>query len=341
MNSVLDIAHLAIQHWDCIVGPPEFVMHRENAVFKVKTSTGFAALRIHRTDYRSRVEIESELQWMAHLDQAGIEVPTPFVTRNGNYVAEVSNDQRQSYSVDLLVWLDGEPLGTSRVPLAYSKQQLECIFLDVGSRLARMHAASDQWKKPRGFSRHALNREGLVGETAAWGKFWEATCLTPDEKKLMVKARQLAATKLDILSESGADYGLIHADLVRENILVADRSIRFIDFDDAGFGFRMFDLAVALVKNREEPHYESIKTKLFDGYKSVRQLSTMDERSLDLFLALRDFAYLGWADARREEIEIGQRLMQIKRETLKAAHEFLNRESGGQSIDHTKDAPTL
>jgi Ser/Thr protein kinase RdoA (MazF antagonist) len=323
LEQPLALALKAIEHWDCVVGPPIFVMHRENAVFKVETTTGFAALRIHRPDYHSRIEIDSELQWMAHLVKAGIEVPTPFKTRQGEYVVEVGKSQKQSYSVDLLSWMDGEPLGKSKVPLAYSKNKLESIFLELGCTLARLHVASDQWAMPNGFCRHSLNRDGLLGETAAWGKFWEATCLTSDEKKLLVQVRELATIKLDILIASGADYGLIHADLVRENILISHKKIRLIDFDDAGFGFRMFDIAVALVKNRDEPHYESMKAKLLEGYKSIRQLATKDENALELFLALRDFAYLGWADARRAEPDIGKRLMQIKQETLKAAQVFL------------------
>jgi Ser/Thr protein kinase RdoA (MazF antagonist) len=319
------IAHKAIQHWDCIIGPPVFVMHRENAVFKIETKFGIAALRIHRPGYHSRIEIESELQWMDYLVQTGLKVPTPLQTRHCTFVAEARDDQQQPYIVDLLSWLDGEPLGKSRVPLAFSKEQLNGIFFDLGCNLARMHQVSDKWVLPNGFKRHALDKEGLIGDTATWGRFWEASCLVPEEKSLMQEARNIAATKIDTLSALGANYGLIHADLVRENILIANGQIRFIDFDDAGFGFRTFDLATALVRNRDEPQYELMKTRLIEGYKSVRQLSLVDESSLGLFLALRDFAYLGWADARKAEPAIGARLKEIKRDTLLAAKHFLGR----------------
>ncbi len=317
------IAKRALQYWDCITGAPVLVMHRENAVFKVATTRGFAALRVHRPGYHSHQEIKSELQWMAKLAEAGLQVPTPFLTKDGAFVAEVHDDQQQAFEVDLLAWLEGDPLGASKVPLRQTKEQLEGIFFNLGHNMARMHEASDQWQLPNGFQRHALDKEGLIGETAAWGRFWEATCLSKDEKHVMTEARHLAAQRLDSLLRSGVDYGLIHADLVRENILVSGTETRLIDFDDAGFGFRMFDIAVALVKNREEPHYDSMKSKLFGGYKSVRALSPCDEDLLDLFLALRDFAYLGWADARRDEPLIAPRLQTIKSETLSAARIFL------------------
>ena len=318
------LAMKAITLWDVITGIPTFVMHRENAVFKVKTKTGYAALRIHRPGYHSSIEIESELMWMAHLVQTGVDVPTPFRSRGGQFIAEVLDDENQAYSVDLLSWLDGEPLGKSSVPLAFSKAELGDIFLSVGLTLAHLHSASDAWALPKGFVRHALDKEGLIGKTAAWGRFWEASCLTTREQALMHDARKLAEVKLDALSASGADYGLIHADLVRENILITNGQTKFIDFDDAGFGFRMFDLAIALTKNRDEPHYEIIKSQLFAGYKANRELSPSDESSLNLFLAIRDFTYLGWADARRNEPEIGSRLDTIKTETLDAARHFLS-----------------
>jgi Ser/Thr protein kinase RdoA (MazF antagonist) len=169
-----------------------------------------------------------------------------------------------------------------------------------------------------------LDREGLLGETAAWGKFWEASCLTSDERILMRAARDLAATKIDALVAAGGNYGLIHADLVRENILISNGKTQFIDFDDAGFGFRMYDFATALNRNRSEPHYELMKARLIEGYKSIRPLSFADENSIDLFLAVRDFSLLGWADARRDEATVGPRLTQIKRDTLLAARRFLN-----------------
>jgi Ser/Thr protein kinase RdoA (MazF antagonist) len=99
--------------------------------------------------------------------------------------------------------------------------------------------------------------------------------------------------------------------------------VHIIDFDDAGFGFRMYDFATALVKNRDEPHYDAIKSSLFEGYRSHRVLSLGDEKSLDLFLALRDFSYLGWMEARRKEPGVEARMPGIRAATLAAAQKFI------------------
>lgn len=323
MTSAFNVAAKAKLHWPEIIGEPVLIMHRENAVFRVETKAGLAVLRIHRPHYHSYSEISAELSWMAYLANAGMKVPAPFANSAGELLSIIHGDEH-SYVVDLLSWVNGQPLGKSNVPLAHSEIELQTIFTGVGQNLAQLHNLSDAWEMPKDFHRHALDKQGLLGEKAAWGKFWEASVHSQREMQLMSEARQLAGVQLDELVSEGADYGLIHADLVRENIFVDGGKIRFIDFDDAGFGFRMFDLAVALIKNREEPHFEMLKSALFSGYKAHREISIADENSLDLFLALRDFAYLGWADARRNEPSMARRIEKIKHDTLLAAQKFLN-----------------
>jgi Ser/Thr protein kinase RdoA (MazF antagonist) len=317
-----DIARRACKQWDCITSLPTLFMHRENSVFKVQTSRGSCALRVHRHGYHDRSAIESELMWMAHLAGNGLQVPQPLANVDGALIGEVVTDSK-IFFVDVLTWLDGVPLGNSVDPLGFDKEQLQAIFHDLGHTIARMHGISDRWVVPQAFKRHAWDRDGFVGETPFWGAFWNVSGLTPFERQTLLLAREKAARELDLLFASGADYGLIHADFVRQNILVQGTGTRIIDFDDSGFGFRMYDFATALVKNREEPHYEAMKQALFQGYRSCRPLSEFDERTLGLFLTLRDFAYLGWLDARRGEPGVGERLAGVRRYTLEVARQFL------------------
>jgi Ser/Thr protein kinase RdoA (MazF antagonist) len=320
------IAELACRQWPCITSAPALFMHRENSVFKVETTCGPAALRIHRHGYHSKAAIQSEMQWMAHLADNGLQVPEPLANQGGGYLAEIQLEGK-TYVADLLTWLDGAPLGNSTDPLAFNKLTLEKIFFNLGATIAKLHTVSDAWKVPEGFTRHAWDRDGYVGEQPFWGAFWTAGELSGDHRNILNAARQTAGLELDALKHAGADYGLIHADFVRQNILVTGTDVRIIDFDDSGFGFRMYDFATALVKNRSETHYEAIKQSLFQGYRSRRNLSALDEQSLDVFLALRDFAYLGWMEARRGEPGVEERMPGIRVATLAAAEKFLASQS--------------
>jgi Ser/Thr protein kinase RdoA (MazF antagonist) len=317
-----EIAALACTNWDRIVSTPELFMHRENSVFKVQTKYGPAALRVHRHGYHSKAAIQSEMQWMAYLASHGVLAPAPIPNKQRHLLSEVSYHNK-TYIVDLLTWLDGEQLGNSTDPLVFTKQQLQQIFFNLGKTIARMHDLTDAWKTPDGFTRHAWDRDGFIGEQAFWGNFWEACDISASDRQLLVQAREKAGAELDALSKAGADYGLIHADFVRQNILVVGTDVSVIDFDDSGFGFRMYDFATALVKNREEPHYETIKASLFEGYRSSRVLSQLDANSLDLFLALRDFAYLGWMEARRAEPGVEERMPGIRAASIAAAQKFI------------------
>jgi hypothetical protein len=49
----------------------------------------------------------------------------------------------------------------------------------------------------------------------------------------------------------------------------------------------------------------------------------MDEASLDLFLTLRDLAYLGWMEERRAEPGVEARMPGIRAATITAAQKFM------------------
>jgi Ser/Thr protein kinase RdoA (MazF antagonist) len=260
-----------------------FVAGRENRVYRVRTDSGDLALRIKRPGYRQEDELRSELDWLAAMDRAGLQVPRPVPSLAGRLLEPVG-----AGFADVVGWLSGTPMGQSRKPLALADPK--GTFRALGAEIARLHAACDAWDRPEGFRRCKWDIDGLLGETPFWGRFWDNPTLDADTRNLFLRFRQVARDRL-----SGAlpqlDYGLIHADLVRENVLLDGAIVRLIDFDDGGFGFRLFDLASTLLKNIDEPDYPALKAALIDGYLGQRALD-LDE--LDLFIAVRALTYVGW-----------------------------------------------
>lgn len=256
---------------------------RENHVYRVDQGIASYALRLHRKGYRSNAELCSELQWMDAVAKGGLNVPCPITSTLGDLVHVVDGCQ-----VDVLCWLAGAPIGVARTNLLHEDRA--GLFRAIGREMATLHAVSDAWQRPPGFTRWAWDREGLLGETPVWGRFWDNPTLTEDEKDLFETLRQVAEQDLGE-REAFMDYGLIHADLVRENVIVDHEKIQLIDFDDGGFGFRLFDLATTLVKFTNEPHYSLLKSSLLEGYRSVRPIDT---GAFDLVMALRAATYVGW-----------------------------------------------
>ena len=122
--------------------------------------------------------------------------------------------------------------------------------------------------------------------------------LTVTCASFLIRFRQHALARLSTEQES-LDFGLIHADLVPENVMRAeDGTLYMIDFDDGGFGFRLFDIATALIKHRVEPDFTDLRAALIEGYQSQR---TLDVGGLEFFMALRAVTYVGWIITRMGE----------------------------------------
>ncbi len=280
-----DAATLAAAHWPQITGAPELFMQRENVVYRVDTTLGPHALRLHRPGYHSDAALRSELDLMAMLAGQGVLVPRPMPSVNGDLLV-AAGDRHAS----LLSWLPGSPMGRSGQPLGLMGAARTDLFAAIGAQMARLHRLTDIWTPPPGFTRPAWDRDGLVGEAPFWGRFWDGA---PE----LVAVRDRARALLD--GAAGADFGLIHADLVNENVLVDGDRVHFIDFDDCGYGYRLFDLATTLYKAVGEPDFADLQTALLRGYASQRALP--DLTLLPLFILLRSLTYLGWIAARAHE----------------------------------------
>jgi Ser/Thr protein kinase RdoA (MazF antagonist) len=70
---------------------------------------------------------------------------------------------------------------------------------------------------------------------------------------------------------------------------------RAIDFDDSGFGYWAFDLAVALDACREVAAYPRYREALLNGYTECRSLPEKQSRELELFLAGLQVYWNLWA----------------------------------------------
>ncbi|BCH21216.1 phosphotransferase [Mesorhizobium sp. L-8-3] len=310
----------ALIHWTASDPRPRLLKYRENAVFRVELDGKPAALRLHRPGYHDETALRSELAWLAELRAGGMNVPSPLATADGNLHVELpACAELGRQHADVMSWVDGEPLGETGLPLAHPPERLAAIFAAVGAGMADLHSLSDRWTLPAGFRRHAWNLDGLLGDAPLWGRFWDCEGLSTAQSQALSALRHTLRPHLRRLAENGLDYGLIHADLVRENIFVRGDEVAFIDFDDAGFGWRMFDIATALSKNLNEPAWDVIRASLVAGYRSRRALSDDDLATLPLFLVLRSLTYIGWIAQRPEVPHAERRMRRFAEEALDLA----------------------
>jgi Ser/Thr protein kinase RdoA (MazF antagonist) len=278
----------ALEAWGLGSSTTSLVAQRENEVHQVTCLDGRKlVLRLHRPGYRTERELQSELRWMAMLHAAGISVPQPKQSIDGRLLCEV--DGRRA---DVLTWLDGSPLWPQHPELDDAGRV--AVVAELGTTMARIHALSDSWTTEQGFERPEWGRAGLLGDSPLWGRFWEHPALTSEQQATFQRVRDVADGVLDEL-EGHLDTGLIHGDLVRENVLVSSgtsgRQLHIIDFDDSAVGYRLFDLASTIHTLRAEPDNARLRRELLSGYRSVR---TVDTDELELFEVVRACTYVGW-----------------------------------------------
>ncbi|MCP3985444.1 MAG: phosphotransferase, partial [bacterium] len=151
-----------------------------------------------------------------------------------------------------------------------------------------------------GFVRPRCDTDGLTGENPVWGRFWELAALSPEERTLIERTRDVVRRDLLAYGRPGARYGLIHADLVLENLLVDGSRIRIIDFDDAGEGWHLFDLATVLRLYLGTGHLNLVRDAMVEGDRNRRLLDDSDLKHLSLFLMARGLTYLAWMHTRRD-----------------------------------------
>ena len=279
----------------------EFVSQSENFSYRVKTSNGSSyVLRLHRPSYHNLAELESEQLWTEALLEAGIDVPIALRTSDGSRYARVMCPDGWRYA-GMLEWVEGgllwDVLPNSSSTSKSSIEDKDPLRL-LGRLIAGLHEQALHWEIPENFIRHSLNVEGFVGESPFWGRFWETPELDKSHQSNLLSMRNSIKEILVEYEASSGPYSLIHADLHASNVVVQGSRLHIIDFDDSGFGWHAYDLAVALHNLRDSSQYSVCKSSLLTGYSDVRPISAEEIEMIELFLVVRSLASIGWISAR-------------------------------------------
>jgi Ser/Thr protein kinase RdoA (MazF antagonist) len=299
------LAREALREWSLADATIELVKYRENAVFSVTASDGARyAMRVHRPGYRTDAQIRSEFEWMAALSSAGIRTPEVVPTRRGDALciagAAGVPEQRQC---DLFKWIAGQPVGTIEAGVGGEEQVLLDTYRTLGQMAAAVHEHGRTWAKPDWFSRPSWDVDSLVGDEPTFGKFWELECLSDEQRRILLDARDKARETLEAWGQSSDRYGLIHGDFLPENVYVstgAARETRLLDFDDCGQSWYVFELATSVYFLRSQPNYELLCRSYVDGYRTARALPEDQLALMPTMLMARGLSYVGWPAGRPE-----------------------------------------
>ncbi|NND61080.1 MAG: phosphotransferase [Gammaproteobacteria bacterium] len=292
----------AIEEFPLAANNIELVAHSENVTFRVTSpdSNTDYVLRLHRPGYNSIEELNSEREWTQALNDAGIAAPESVLTRRGDYFAliDIPASDEQRYA-GITRWIEGTPL-CDYLETASGREKRLSIFTRIGELTAATHNQAAAWMQPRGFTRPLLDAEGLLGEAPRWGRFWEHADLTDTERNLLLQTRDRLSARLGAYGMAPEIFSLIHADINTDNIVHNDAGLALIDFDDAAYGWHMYDIAAALVNECWAADLEAVCAATLEGYRKYRALEDRDIDMLRAFLLIRGMVTIGWFHQRPE-----------------------------------------
>lgn len=235
--------------------------------------------------------IASELTWLAALNQeAGLPVPAPVPTLAGRLQATfVTPGMPQGRVVSLMRWLDGRKLKRGLQP-----QHLKAL----GQVVARLHAFSASWQPPDGFTRPHWDWESQLGGNMFDHSLEALVASMPVQfREPFQTVSREAKRAMELLGKGPDAYGLIHADLYPENVLFKDGKAYPIDFEDCGYGYWMWDIAVALCQWAWGDEWTLMRDAFQEGYAQVRTLPEAQWSQLDLFVATQFATMVLWSSA--------------------------------------------
>lgn len=246
-----------------------------------------AALRVHRPNYHSREEIESELMWIDALRKADVvNAPAPIAARDGARVRTVKVDGGgPPRHVSVFDWLSG------CAPSA--EGDLIPNFGLLGGMAAKMHMYGTGWKPPENFQRFTYDDEAVL-EKALWGRWQDGRGITASEHDILARADAEIRKQLAEYGRGSDRFGLTHNDLRLANLLVDGDKLSVIDFDDCGFSWFLNDFATGVSFMEDDPRVGDWMAAWIDGYAKHRPLSGVDRAILPTLIMLRRMLLVGW-----------------------------------------------
>jgi Ser/Thr protein kinase RdoA (MazF antagonist) len=288
----------------------------ENATFVLEDQGRRYALRLHRTGYHQRADIESELAWLAALHEAGFDVPQAVPGIDGALVQTIPAEEEggEPRHAVLFHWIEGD-MPTDTVD--------PHTFEQLGMLTARLHQHSRHWQTPAGFQRIIWNHQTMVGEDGHWGRWQDAPHLDTRDHGAFEQALQRIAAGLAVYGQDRSRYGLIHADLRLTNLLLHRGTIRLIDFDDCGFSWYLHDLAAALSFLEHHPNVPRWVEHWLRGYERHAHLDQEDLSIIPTLIIQRRIQLVAWAGSHQGTEQANSLGAEWMRHSVRLCREYL------------------
>jgi Ser/Thr protein kinase RdoA (MazF antagonist) len=261
------------------------LLHRGfNDSFEVRSADGQRyVLRLSCRRIRGEADVASETEFLTYLDKVGVPVVVPVPARDGALFA-CGLLPEGPRPVVLFRHVDG------RNPLAGVSTDARA----QGVTLARIHAAAENYPGAKA-GRYRLDLDHLLHRQVT-AVLNVRTLATETRERLVGLASRLSAS---VIAGRDLTWTFCHGDCHGNNARIPTNGPRagqavFFDFDDGGYGYLTYDLAVYLwasvffQRNRFAMWHAFI-----EGYRSIRPITPADFDAVHLFVPIRHIWLMG------------------------------------------------
>jgi Ser/Thr protein kinase RdoA (MazF antagonist) len=278
------------QHFGIHDAEVNWLAYTHNAVFDVKLEDYHWVLRLYGSNTMDYERLVALAKWLKDLQTAtNISVSSVEWYKDKPQIAKLPVNGKLIPAA-LYKYVGGQTLEANTVNANEMKL--------IGEFLAKMHSYSG--KSLSDFSFPQLDYNGLFGETGIYYPGEEAMqVFTDGQLTVMDAAAEKVKAAMDELGTGESEFGLIHGDLLLQNILFHEGEVRALDFEYCGWGYYLYDLTPILWQLKPQAHYPELEQALWDGYSSIRPLSSRHRELLETFIAGRQVASMRWVAANR------------------------------------------
>ena len=253
-----------------------------NDTYLVKTKQKPYILRVYRHSWRTKDEIDFELELLNFLHKHNLAISYPIEKTTGDFTTAIAAPEGTRYTA-LFSYASGKAVN-KKIDSEQSRK--------LGETVATIHKATNNFKSS--FSRPELNNEYLLDASI--------NALAPlykhRETDIAYLYKQIEELKTNLLAlnlpKSAPFYGIcigdIHAGNTHFNQI---KQPTLFDFDQCGYGWRAFDIGkfinTAIVWKLDN----RIICSFLDGYQTICKLSNIEISAIPIFTKIAHIWVMG------------------------------------------------
>lgn len=277
-------------------------------IYLIETVNQSYILKVSHHHWRSKSDIQFELEFLDFLSQHNIPVANPLETKDGKLFVTINAVEGDRYGA-LFHYAPGEvPLGD----LSIDQSNI------LGQTLGRIHQTSLKFNTQT--PRQPLNLKYLLDDSLEV----ISPCLSDRNNDLSYLTNTIAKIKqqLSYLEQTEPLWSICWGDPHSGNVhFTVNNQITLFDFDQCGYGWRIFDIAKFLQVSLSAGMNRKVRDAFFAGYQTIQKLTDLEIESLQVAtqmahiwawaISINAAAIHNWS--RLDNCYCSKRLQQLKR----------------------------